>query len=473
MAYFWVNQKKTFKEEFAGGYMWSPKFMSGNRTYWSYEFMKEVNPGDIVFAYANGAIKAVGHATSSAYSAQKPSEFGMTGDYWDAEGWRVDVAFEPVIPFKPKDFLADIRPLLPEKYSPLQHNGNGNQIYLTKLSNPLGEFLIRVLQPQAREGDEEQLPNRAEVHQKILSIPDLANIYEKLATELDDSAAAWMPSQRRKIDSAVLWYGLPLPNGKSSYAFGLKVTGEIIFHFGMMKKDSRRPFNEEEKRRNYCQLFENIPGMIFEPQDWNREEKTFPVNMILPDIPRAQFVKAIDWFCTEVLTHYSNLGKQRPIIELQQALVGPPLEGNIPELRRQFIPTKVDWHDRFQKSMAIGNQGEDWVVQFEKQRLIDLNRTDLAARVERVSQTLGDGLGYDVLSFNNDGSERHIEVKAAWGDDSSFEISATELEYSKYKPESFYLYRVFNLRDQARVYILRGDLSANFRLIPHSYRAYR
>ena len=35
----------------------------------------------------------------------------------------------------------------------------------------------------------------------------------------------------------------------------------------------------------------------------------------------------------------------------------------------------------------------------------------LAARVDRVSETRGDGLGYDVLSFETSGRERLIEVK--------------------------------------------------------------
>ncbi len=49
--------------------------------------------------------------------------------------------------------------------------------------------------------------------------------------------------------------------------------------------------------------------------------------------------------------------------------------------------------------------GEQFVVEIERKRLLEARRDDLAAKVEWVAETLGDGLGYDVLSFNeaNDG----------------------------------------------------------------------
>jgi len=51
MNYWWVNQNQTFKQERAGGYLWSPKRKAdGNRNPF-YEFMREVAPGDIVFSF--------------------------------------------------------------------------------------------------------------------------------------------------------------------------------------------------------------------------------------------------------------------------------------------------------------------------------------------------------------------------------------------------------------------------------------
>ncbi len=44
--------------------------------------------------------------------------------------------------------------------------------------------------------------------------------------------------------------------------------------------------------------------------------------------------------------------------------------------------------------------GEEFVVHLERHRLQAIGRDDLALRVEWVAQTIGDGLGFDILSFN-------------------------------------------------------------------------
>lgn len=106
--------------------------------------MLEVQPGDLVLSFAGTYIKAIGAATSSGYSSAKPKVFGEAGEYWSEDGWKVDVEFTYVdSPIRPKDHMSLIGPLLPEKYSPLQLNGNGLQgVYLAALSDELGQLLI-------------------------------------------------------------------------------------------------------------------------------------------------------------------------------------------------------------------------------------------------------------------------------------------------------------------------------------------
>ena len=64
-----------------------------------------------------------------------------------------------------------------------------------------------------------------------------------------------------------------------------------------------------------------------------------------------------------------------------------------------------------QANTQLGRCGEDFVVEAERHRLADEGRPDLAERVERTTRDIGDGAGYDVASFNADGSLRSIEVK--------------------------------------------------------------
>ena len=72
-------------------------------------------------------------------------------------------------------------------------------------------------------------------------------------------------------------------------------------------------------------------------------------------------------------------------------------------------------HVRAQRNrIAIGKAGEKAAFEYEKQRLRSLGQDDLSRRVEWVAETQGDGLGYDIHSFDVvDGLvvDRYIEVK--------------------------------------------------------------
>lgn len=113
--------------------------------------MREVAPGDVIFSFADTLIKAIGIASSHAYEAPKPLEFGQAGAYWDKIGWRVDVRFSELQgPIKPAAHMAQLAPHLPSKYAPLQANGNGLQgVYLTLLPD---EFAFALVDLIGREG---------------------------------------------------------------------------------------------------------------------------------------------------------------------------------------------------------------------------------------------------------------------------------------------------------------------------------
>lgn len=62
-------------------------------------------------------------------------------------------------PFKAADFIEAIRPLLPDRYSPLQpETGRGNQIYLTEISPQLGELLLDISKADSDSLIEEYAP---------------------------------------------------------------------------------------------------------------------------------------------------------------------------------------------------------------------------------------------------------------------------------------------------------------------------
>jgi putative restriction endonuclease len=152
VRYWWVNQNQTFKQEQEGGYLWSPKRNKGDRKNPFYETMREVSPGDIVFAFKDTFVAAIGVAQSYCWESPKPTEFGSTGDYWSDVGWKVRVQFTPLARrMRPKDHMPVLRPLLPDKYAPLQPNGNGIQsVYLTELPASFAEALAGLIGAEAR-----------------------------------------------------------------------------------------------------------------------------------------------------------------------------------------------------------------------------------------------------------------------------------------------------------------------------------
>lgn len=147
MRYWWVNQNQTYAHEFSGGYLWSPKRNANGARNPFYESMREVSPGDLVFSFMDTRIQAIGIARSYCWECPKPTEFGSAGQNWENIGWKVSVQFNELNnKVRPKDHMEVLRPLLPERYSPLQPNGNGLQsVYLTEVPAAFSEVLMGLI----------------------------------------------------------------------------------------------------------------------------------------------------------------------------------------------------------------------------------------------------------------------------------------------------------------------------------------
>jgi hypothetical protein len=66
----------------------------------------------------------------------------------------------------------------------------------------------------------------------------------------------------------------------------------------------------------------------------------------------------------------------------------------------------------------------------------------------------------------------YIEVKTTNGSHASaFVISRNELEFSREVGDAFFLYRLFQFRQEPSLYMLQGDVSRQLHLEPIDYRA--
>lgn len=137
-----------------------------------------------------------------------------------------------------------------------------------------------------------------------------------------------------------------------------------------------------------------------------------------------------------------------------------------------FRAVKRDYLEREAQNRSLGLAGEEFIVQFEHWRLIELGQPRLADKVEHVSKSKGDGLGYDVLSYESNGKERFVEVKTTtFGRDTPFFVSRGELALSHGAKDQFHLYRLFEFRKAPRLFDLPGSLDQHCLLDPVTYRA--
>ena len=134
---------------------------------------------------------------------------------------------------------------------------------------------------------------------------------------------------------------------------------------------------------------------------------------------------------------------------------------------------RIDFVRRDAENRRLGKLGEEFVLRVESERLTRAGRADLARRVEWVAETSGDGVGFDVLSFDEqDASERFIEVKTTGlGKFFPFYVTSNEVRCSEACAGYYRLFRVFEFAKAPRLYVLPGAISTACRLEPTQYRA--
>lgn len=136
-------------------------------------------------------------------------------------------------------------------------------------------------------------------------------------------------------------------------------------------------------------------------------------------------------------------------------------------LDRDCKPRKVDFLKREAANSELGLLGEKFVLKFEKARLIHAGKVNLAEGIEHTSQDLGDGTGYDIRSYEVNGTNRFIEVKTTcFSRYTPFYVTPNELRVSQEHAEKYNLYRVFQLKARPQLFISLGSIEKRFLLEP-------
>lgn len=156
-------------------------------------------------------------------------------------------------------------------------------------------------------------------------------------------------------------------------------------------------------------------------------------------------------------------------------LSDPPTSRLGGELAPTFYARKPNYSERDSNNRKLGFLGEKLVLEGEKSRLINNGRADLAEWVEHSSYIIGDGIGYDILSYDSEGIEKYIEVKTTKGGIGTlFMISSNEVAFSEMNSTKYYLYRVYEydeVLNNGKFFVLGGSTKSNLDLKPKTFIA--
>mgnify|MGYP003381927593 FL=1 len=84
----------------------------------------------------------------------------------------------------------------------------------------------------------------------------------------------------------------------------------------------------------------------------------------------------------------------------------------------------------------------------------------------------GDYEGYDILSFEENGAERLIEVKTTkYGSETPFFVTRNEVQTSERRAIQYQLYRLFAFRQTPRLYALPGAIGTTCQLSATTFLA--
>lgn len=263
-----------------------------------------------------------------------------------------------------------------------------------------------------------------------------------------------------------------------------EVDAIVADYFAMLGNEiAGAPFNKSEHRRALRSLTSREPSSI--------ERKHQNISAVLErlGLPFIRGYKPLAHFQNVLLDSVERYlsSKGQPIFKFTSSApnlvaespnlwIGPApevdtKETNEPERLRQLV-RKFDPAERDARNRSLGKLGEEMVFLHEQHRLQAHGQLDLARKVEWTSDVHGDGAGYDIRSFDMDGSDRLIEVKTTNGPAKTpFFLSENERAFSADRPDAFRLLRVYSFVEKPSAFELRSPLSDRLALSATNFRA--
>lgn len=113
----------------------------------------------------------------------------------------------------------------------------------------------------------------------------------------------------------------------------------------------------------------------------------------------------------------------------------------LPTPNPKFEGFDTDFQKKNKEDKELGDLGEELVLEYEKNKLIEKGMSDFADKIRIVK----DGEGYDIYSFDENGQEIFVEVKTTKGGEKTpFYLSLNEQLFYEQNQDKYLIYRLYN-----------------------------
>jgi hypothetical protein len=273
----------------------------------------------------------------------------------------------------------------------------------------------------------------------------------------------------------------PVSNSANGAWTDAELRATVADYFSMLKAElAGESYSKKEHRDRLRGSVSRSEGSIeFKHQNISAVLQEVGLPWIKGYKPRGNYQEALfpvieDQLVEDIGELDSSANELPREVDLTGIFVAPPPPQAPAERRRadQFV-SKFDVAARDAANRNLGREGERFVVAVEQKRLSAAGRPDLAQKVQWMSDSVGDGLGYDIHSFEPSGCSLFIEVKTTRGPMTApFYVTENERRVATEKGGDFRLYRVFDFGEAPKIYFLQGALEKSLALAPIAYRAH-
>ena len=218
-------------------------------------------------------------------------------------------------------------------------------------------------------------------------------------------------------------------------------------------------------------------------KDFNVNLKVYKCNYVAGEINDTEH-QSLKWVENKKLNELDWADADKPIVDSYIDSLPRNIDGQInfdyfeaeavKSSDRELLRAVQDYERSQRNQRKAGESAEIAVINYEKDKLNNAGRPDLADLVKQVSKLSSD-YGYDILSFeivNGVAQEVHIEVKSAKLSNTYIEFFISENELNRFKnDQAFKLYCLIRMGRNYKLHeVNKSDFFRHNYLSPMSYR---